>query len=108
MKLVIAIIEDRDADAVLQAFTGRRIPVTRVATSGGFLSEGNTTLISGVDSAKVPTILDLLRKTCPRRQMFVPLAAGITDTAYGLHNQIEIEVGGATVFILDVEHFEQV
>jgi uncharacterized protein YaaQ len=49
-----------------------------------------------------------LRETCHRREMFVPMAAGITDTAYGLHNQIEVEVGGATIFTFEVDHFEQV
>lgn len=108
MKLVVAIIQDRDTDVTLQALTGRGIVVTRIATSGGFLSEGNTTLLIGTDESKVPMVADVLRKTCQRRKLFVPMAAGITDTAYGLQNQIEVEVGGATVFVFDVEHFEQV
>ena len=53
-------------------------------------------------------MIDSLRETCHRREMFVPMAAGITDTAYGLHNQIEVEVGGATIFTFEVDHFEQV
>ena len=108
MKLVVAIIQDRDTDVTLQTLTGRGIAVTRVATSGGFLSEGNTTLLIGTDESKVPLVADLLQQTCKRRKLFVPMAAGITDTAYGLQNQIEVEVGGATVFVFDVEHFEQV
>ena len=108
MKLVVAIIQDRDTDVALQTLTGKGLSVTRIATSGGFLEQGNTTLLIGVDDEKVPLVIDLLRTACRRREMYVPLAAGITDPAYGLHTQIEVEIGGAIVFILNVEHFEQV
>jgi uncharacterized protein YaaQ len=108
MKLVVAIIQDRDTEATLQLLTERGQRATRVATSGGFLEQGNTTLLIGVEDAKVKQVIDSLRETCHRREMFVPMAAGITDTAYGLHNQIEVEVGGATIFTFEVDHFEQV
>ncbi|MEP7285598.1 MAG: cyclic-di-AMP receptor [Chloroflexota bacterium] len=108
MKLIIAIIQDRDTDLTLEQLTTRKVPVTRVATSGGFIREGNSTLLLGVDDTQVAVVTDLLQETCRRRKMFMPMAAGITDAAYGLHSQIEVEVGGATVFVFDVEHFEQV
>jgi len=108
MKLVVAIIQDRDTDVVLDTLTARKLRVTRVATTGGFLEQRNTTLLIGIEDFQAPLVMDLLRKACHRRSMFVPMAAGITDTAYGLHSQIEVEVGGATVFVFDVEHFEQV
>jgi uncharacterized protein YaaQ len=107
MKLVVAIIQDRDIDRVLRALTEQHIGVTRVATSGGFLEQGNSTLLIGVDEARVTIVVEALRLACRRRNMFVPMAVGITDPAYGMHNQIEIEVGGATIFTFDVEHFEQ-
>ena len=108
MKLVIAIMQDRDVDLTLERLTERHIPVTRMATSGGFLRQGNTTLLMGVDEATIPAITEVLRETCHRRKMFMPIAAGITDPAYALHNQIEVEVGGATLFAFDVAHFEQI
>jgi uncharacterized protein YaaQ len=108
MKLVVAIVQDRDNDLVIETVNARKLRVTRIATSGGFLGQGNSTLLIGVEDSQVPLVLELLRKTCHRRNMFVPMAAGITDTAYGLHSQIEVEVGGATVFVFNVEHFEQV
>ena len=107
MKLVVAIIQDRDTETAIEALTKRKFPVTRIATSGGFVRQGNTTLLLGVDEAQVKPIADLLREVCHRRRMFMPMASGITDTAYGLHNQIEVEIGGATIFIFDVERFEQ-
>ncbi len=108
MKLVIAIIQDRDSDAALHTLTAKGISVTRVATSGGFLEQGNTTLLIGIEDSRVPVVIDLLKTVCRRRDMFVPVAAGIPDPAYGLHTQIEVEIGGATVFVLDVERFEQI
>ena len=106
MKLVIAIIQDRDTDAALERLNARKVPVTRIATSGGFIREGNTTLLMGVEEGQVRVIEIILRETCHRRKMYIPMAVG--DTAYGLHSQIEVEVGGASVFVLEVEHFEQV
>jgi uncharacterized protein YaaQ len=82
--------------------------VTRVATSGGFLEQGNTTLFVGVEEAQVTHVVDLLRSTCHRRTIYMPMTAGIADTTYGLAGQIEVEIGGATVFVFDVEHFEQI
>lgn len=108
MQLVLAIIQDRDTDLALERLVAAGIPVTRIATSGGFIRQGNTTLLMGVDSARVKQITDILNETCHRRTMYMPMAAGITDPAYGLHNQIEVEVGGASVFVFEVEHFEQV
>jgi uncharacterized protein YaaQ len=108
MKLVMAIIQDRDADASIKRLTERKIPVTRIATTGGFLLEGNTTLLMGVEDHLVKTVEVILRETSHRRQMFMPMAASITDAAYGLASQIEVEVGGVIMFVFDVEHFEQV
>ncbi len=108
MQLIVAIVQDRDTELVIETLTERQFRVTRIATSGGFLEQGNATLLIGVEDAKVPHVIELLRKACRRRSMFVPMAAGMTDTAYGLHSQIEVEVGGATIFVFDIEHFEQV
>jgi uncharacterized protein YaaQ len=108
MKLVLAILQDRDADLTLERLTAQHIGVTRVATSGGFLRQGSTTLLMGVEDAQISTIEAVLKETCQRRKMFMPIAAGITDPAYGLHNQIEVEVGGATMFVFDIDQFDQV
>jgi uncharacterized protein YaaQ len=108
MKLMVAIIQDRDSDRALKALTAQGVRVTRIATSGGFLEQGNSTLLIGVEEAKVATVIEALRSACHRRNIFVPMASGITDPAYGMHNQIEVEVGGATIFTFEVEHFEQI
>lgn len=102
MKLIIAIVQDRDADQVVAALTEAKLGVTRVGTTGGFMQQGNTTLLIGVETLQVNAALDLLRQNCRRREMFVPLALGATDQAFSLQNHVEVEVGGATVFVMDV------
>ena len=108
MKLVIAIIQDRDTDVALDQLSKNKIGVTRIATSGGFIREGNTTLLMGVEDERVKLVTDVLAKACHRRKMFIPMAVGVSDAAYGMASQIEVEVGGATLFVFDVDHFEQV
>jgi uncharacterized protein YaaQ len=108
MKLVVAVIQDRDAGLAVKTLTANDIGVTRMATSGGFLEQGNTTLLMGVEEARVALVIDLLRLVCRRRTIYMPMAAGIAGTAYGLLSQVEVEIGGATIFIFDVEHSEQV
>lgn len=108
MKLMVAVVQDRDADQVVTALTATGQRVTRIGTTGGFLQQGNTTLLIGLEDAAVRNVIAILRKNCRRRDMFVPMAVGATDQSFSLTNHIEVEVGGATVFVLDVEQFEQI
>jgi uncharacterized protein YaaQ len=108
MKLVMAIVQDRDTEQVVGALSAARIGCTRVSTTGGFMQQGNATLLIGVDDSLVNSVVDILRTQCRRREMFVPLALGANDQAFSMQNHIEVEVGGATAFVLDVERFEQI
>jgi uncharacterized protein YaaQ len=106
MKLVIAIVQDQDSEAAVQALTERGHRVTRLATTGGFLRRGNTTLLVGAEDEQVEGVLDALRKKCRRRTVFTTL---VSETPMMLPSSVvEVEVGGATVFVLDMERFEQV
>jgi uncharacterized protein YaaQ len=106
MKLVIAVVQDEDSEAAVQALTEREHRVTRLATTGGFLRRGNTTLMIGVDGAQVDDVVAVLRQKCRRRTVFTPL---VSETPMMLPSSVvEVEVGGATVFVLDMERFEQV
>lgn len=107
MNLIVAVIQDRDADAAVAALTSKSYRMTRIGTTGGFLQQGNTTLLIGVDEAAVNDVIGVLRSQCRRREMFVPMAVGGSDQSFGLTNPIGVEVGGATVFVLEVEQFAQ-
>lgn len=108
MKLVVATIQDQDVDGVLDAFRAKHIGVTHIGTTGGFLQQGNSTLLIGVDEAQVNTVFSELGRNCKRRTQFTPIAHGGTPGPEGLYSYLEVEVGGATVFVLDVDRFEQI
>lgn len=97
MKLILAIVNNEDAARVLDALTRAGFFVTRLSTTGGFLMMGNTTLLIGTDEQRVPMAMGIIRQHC------------ITRTVPGSRVRAEdpITVGGATVFVLDVNHMEK-
>lgn len=107
MKLVLAIVSNDDSSAVSSALTHEGFTVTKLATTGGFLMAGNTTLIAGVDGEKVQQVLDLIAKHSRKRSQIMPTSASY---GVGLYTSfpVEVTVGGATVFVLNVERFEKV
>ncbi len=106
MKLIIAIIQDEDVDPTMHSLTERGYRVTRLATTGGFLHRGNATLLVGVEDTQVEDVLSALRKTCRRRTVFTTL---VSETPMMLPSSVvEVEVGGATVFVLQLDKFIQV
>ncbi len=108
MKLVVSVVQDLDADSAIEALTGAGLRVTRVASTGGFFRQGNTTLLSGVDDAQVPELVRLLRQTCKRRSRMMPIAPHSAEHPMSVNAYVEVTVGGATLFVLEVEHFEQI
>ncbi len=105
-KLILASVQAEDADDALGALTRRGLRVTRLASTGGFLRQGNTTLIIGTVAARVDEALEVLRSTCRTRSAHVAVPAEPPSLVHSY--LIEVEVGGAIVFVLDVEHFEQI
>jgi len=88
MKLIVAICRDEDAPKLSDALVSRDFRVTRVATTGGFMKRGNTTLLIGVDPDKVETVIGAMRQTLG------------PDSGSGERR--------ATVFVLDAAKYEQV
>ncbi|ACB83633.1 protein of unknown function DUF970 [Natranaerobius thermophilus JW/NM-WN-LF] len=109
MKLIIVILQDKDTPPLLDALNEKEIRVTKLASSGGFLRAGNTTLLIGVTQDQVNDVIDLIKNHCSSRQQMVnPVSpvGGTTDTY--LPFPVEVTVGGATIFVVDVDNFEQV
>jgi uncharacterized protein YaaQ len=106
MKLVYAIVNSDDSTNVQVALTSAGFSVTKLATTGGFLRAGNTTFIMGVDDEKVEEVIELIEKHSKRRTQMV--SAGNTYSV-GEYNTypVEISVGGATVFVTNVEQFRK-
>ncbi|MDD4569765.1 MAG: cyclic-di-AMP receptor [Tepidanaerobacteraceae bacterium] len=102
MKLVMAVVQDTDAGRLIEKLTQKKFGITKLASSGGFLKSGNTTLMIGVDEEKIEELLGIIESLCrPRKQIVTPFPAGPAD-AY-VPYPVEVSVGGAMVFIMDVE-----
>jgi len=108
MKLIIVVIQDKDSARLIDALGNEQFKTTKLATTGGFLKEGNTTLMIGCDDDHVDRALDVIRDNCSQREQVVaPISAmgGNADTY--ISKPVTAEVGGATVFILPIEAFHQ-
>jgi uncharacterized protein YaaQ len=109
MKLIIAMVQDQDVVKLLTVLTVKGYAATKLASSGGFLRQGNTTLLIGVESKQVEEVTQLIDDTCHSRQKLVaPIASvGQSMNSY-VPDPVEVVVGGATVFVVDVEKFIKV
>lgn len=107
MKMVMAVVQNSDADAAIRALVRAGHRVTQVASTGGFFRQGNTTFMAGVPDEQVGEVLDILRENCRRRTRLVPVSPDPVEPLAMLGGHVEVTVGGATVFVFDVERFEQ-
>ena len=106
-QLILAIVQDEDAGPVIEALTGEGFRATRISTVGGFLRKGNATILVGVERDRIHRALLIIRDNCETRtEYFVPTAPGEVGEPYPL-DPIQVQVGGATVFVLDCERFER-
>ena len=108
MKLVIAIVHDDDAGELIRNLTETGYGVTKLATTGGFLKSGNTTLLIGVQEEKLNQVLDQIKDICKTRKGIIsPPSPVLGATGVYIPAPLEETIGGATVFVLNVENFEK-
>lgn len=107
MKLVIAIVEDEDSIDLIDVLTEGEYRVTKLATTGGFLKSGNTTLMVGVEEEKVKGVIDIIKDVCKKRKeiLAAPTTLNGGEGAYIQQYPIHVSVGGATVFVIDIDQF---
>lgn len=103
MKLVITVVEDNDVGFLMEALVEKEFQATKLASTGGFLLQGNTTLLIGVQDAQVEPVIEVIRSTCAPRKKIIPQITPELPTAIGV--PVEIEAGGAIVFVIDVNQF---
>lgn len=106
MKLILAIVSNDDASSVSAALTKENYSVTRLATTGGFLRAGNTTMIVGTEDDKVDHCIEIIGNESKRRMEIVPSTASYDIGRYASF-PVEVQVGGATIFVLNVEDFRK-
>ncbi len=107
--LLVAIVQDQDADQALRALTRAGLRATRISSTGNFLDRGNVTLLLGLEHHAVQQALDLLAENCHRRTTFINAAPPLANpTAPGLITPLEVEIGGAITMLLAVEQFVRI
>ena len=106
MKLIIAIVSNEDSSSASRALTKAKYSVTRLATTGGFLMSGNTTLLVGVEEDKVDDVLHIIGENSRKRQKMVSANTSFNAGMYA-GMPVQVTVGGATIFVIDVERYEK-
>jgi uncharacterized protein YaaQ len=106
MKLIISVVNRDDMYTLSDALVEAGHTATIISTTGGFLREGNATLLIGVEDNLVRQVLEIVKETCHQRTVFVNMVPPLIDYEEALsYAPIEVQVGGAVVFILSVERF---
>ena len=110
MKLVYAIVRNDNEDDVVSQLTQHHYRVTRLSTTGGFLKKGNTTLMIGAEDDKVQEVIDVIKQECGQHQKLtvnMPYISGTTMVNYATM-PMTVDVGGATIFVINVDRYEKI
>jgi len=109
MKLIFAIVHDEDGNRVMSELNIQGFSVTKLATTGGFLKHGNMTLLVGTSEQNVQAVVDIIKSKSETRKQVIstPVPMSGLGGNYSPY-PVEVEVGGATIFVLDVERFEKI
>lgn len=106
MKLIIAIVNKDDGVILREELIKNKFGITKLATKGGFLKADNETILIGVEDDRFEAAMDIIRENCKKRKALVP--GSVSDffpTGGHIGVPLEITVGGATCFVLNVEQF---
>lgn len=108
MKLIVSIVHRDDADHLLSALQQAGYRSTKISTTGGFLREGNATVLIGTEESNLEGALTTIRENCHVRTEYVnPLPPVMEPGELYVPRPVEVQVGGATVFVLDVDRWEK-
>jgi len=106
MKLIMAIIQDKDSAILSDELVEANVRATKLPSTGGFLRAGNTTFMIGVEDERVDEVLRIIKTNCEAREQFVatPVSMDVPlDNAIAY--PMEVHVGGAPVFVLPIDSF---
>ena len=110
MKLILAVVQSQDVKECADALTAGGFVCTRFNTQGGFLDTNNSTLMIGVDDVQVDEVFEILRRRAQRRVEMLDAAPPIPGGTIVpvLAPTMDVEIGGATVFVLPLDRFEKI
>lgn len=106
MKLIVVVVQDRDSPRLISRLIENGFRATKLASTGGFLRQGNSTLLIGVEDDKVDEVMELIRLTCRSTEQLVTPFSPLREA--DIYHAFRATVGGATVFVLNVERLERV
>ena len=107
MKMILAVIDKDDAPGVISNLSSEGFSITRLSTTGGFLRAGNVTILVGVDDEKTKDVIAIIKEHSSTRTQQIPTVIG-SEASYLSSMPVEVSVGGATIFVLNVEQFEKI
>lgn len=107
MKMIIAIVNRLDSDATCAALRENGFYLTQIGSIGGYLHEGNQTLLIGTEDRKVEKAMEIFREVAGKRTESIRTYTQDEDTLETKIGSQSIKVGGATVFVLNVDQFEK-
>ena len=109
MKLIVAVVHSEDAGSLVDALLERDFRATRLHSSGGLLKQANATIILGVEDDEVEEVLAIVRENCTSRTAVVnPMPPIMEPGEFFMPYPLEVEIGGATLFVLPVDRFEKI
>ncbi len=103
--VIMAVVQEQDLDPAMRALEALGAPVVYMSSTGGFLGRRNATLLVGLPDAQAEQVLVILRSTCRRRVEFMTMP--VEGAPMPMPAPIPVTVGGASVFALPVERFEE-
>jgi uncharacterized protein YaaQ len=107
VKLVIAVVQDKDRRKVMDALLENGYKFTNIASTGGFLREGNCTFLIGVQPDQVDHVVKILGEGSRTREQFVSIfPPTIEPIGTVIPSPVKVTVGGAIIFVVAVERFE--
>ena len=105
MKLIIAIVNKEDSSDLIHQLGKANFMSTKLATTGGFLRAGNITLLIGTEKERVDECIEIMRKCCSQHtQLINPASVNYADQVFS-PSPISVTIGGATVFVLEIDQF---
>jgi uncharacterized protein YaaQ len=107
MKMIITVVQGKDAGTLTDKLVAKRYGITRINTSGGFLRESNATFLIGVDDDRVEDVVEIIRGVCKTRTRYLNPLPPMSEPGGEIYmpNPVEVQVGGATIFILTVDKY---
>lgn len=106
MYILIAIVQNEDISNLMNSLNTLGIGSTKISSTGGFLRSGNATLLVALEKSRIDEVIETIKHTCKKRKKHVSSFLSTDDyTAAHINNFVEVEIGGASIFVIKLDDF---